>query len=103
MTVAIECADEQRALRFERYLQSAAGAAFVRGHYRRANHHAGQAHLAANPSPAVMSEGGGGGIRTPVRTYIPAGIYDAYPPLMCRARRREAAKPPSASPGKSRR
>jgi primosomal replication protein N len=35
---------------------------------------------------------GGGGIRTRVRKYIPAGIYDAYPLLMCRSRREEAAK-----------
>src|SRR5687767_15772830 len=26
------------------------------------------------------------------RSYIPAGIYDAYPPLNCRSRREEAAK-----------
>lgn len=36
--------------------------------------------------------GGGGGIRTRVRKYIPAGIYDAYPLLNCRPRREEAAK-----------
>ena len=36
--------------------------------------------------------GGGGGIRTRVRKYIPAGIYDAYPLLKSRSRRREAAK-----------
>ena len=41
---------------------------------------------------------GGGGIRTPVRKYIPAGIYDAYPPLKSRARREETAKPPGTSP-----
>ncbi len=35
---------------------------------------------------------GGGGIRTRVRKYIPAGIYDAYPLLLCRSRRGEAAK-----------
>ena len=35
---------------------------------------------------------GGGGIRTRVRKYIPAGIYDAYPLLNCRVRREEAAK-----------
>jgi len=30
---------------------------------------------------ARESNGGGAGIRTPVRKYVPAGIYDAYPPL----------------------
>ena len=49
------------------------------------------------------SNGGGGGIRTRVRKYIPAGIYDAYPPLKCRARREEAEKPPGTNPEKSRR
>jgi hypothetical protein len=38
------------------------------------------------------SNGGGGGIRTRVRKYLPAGIYDAYPLLKCRSRRGEAAK-----------
>jgi hypothetical protein len=38
------------------------------------------------------SNGGGGGIRTRVRKYIPAGIYDAYPLLKSRLRREEAAK-----------
>jgi hypothetical protein len=37
-----------------------------------------------------MSYGGGAGICTRVRKYIPAGIYDAYPPLSSRARREEA-------------
>jgi hypothetical protein len=49
------------------------------------------------------SNGGGGGIRTRVRKHIPAGIYDAYPPLKCRTRREEAEKPPGTSPEKSRR
>ena len=35
---------------------------------------------------------GGAGICTRVRKYIPAGIYDAYPLLKSRSRRREAAK-----------
>ena len=48
------------------------------------------------------SSGGGGGIRTRVRKYIPAGIYDAYPPLKCRTRREEAEKPPGTRPEKSR-
>jgi hypothetical protein len=49
------------------------------------------------------SNGGGAGIRTPVRKYVPAGIYDAYPPLSCRARREEAEQPPGTNPEKSRR
>ena len=49
------------------------------------------------------SNGGGAGICTRVRKYIPAGIYDAYPPLSCRARREEAEQPPGTNPGKSRR
>jgi hypothetical protein len=52
---------------------------------------------------ARESNGGGAGIRTPVRKYILTGIYDAYPPLLSRARRGEAAKPPGANPEKSRR
>ena len=34
---------------------------------------------------------GGAGICTRVRKYIPAGIYDAYPPLKSRLRRQAAA------------
>jgi predicted nucleic acid-binding protein len=34
--------------------------------------------------PRRAKVGGGGGIRTRVRKYIPAGIYDAYPLLNCR-------------------
>jgi hypothetical protein len=48
-----------------------------------------------NPMPGLartVKVIGGGGIRTRVRKYIPAGIYDAYPLLMCRSRREEAAK-----------
>src|SRR5262245_23390188 len=37
------------------------------------------------------SNGGGAGICTRVRKYIPAGIYDAYPLLKSRSRREEAA------------
>ena len=34
----------------------------------------------------LLKKGGGGaGICTRVRKYIPAGLYDAYPPLWCRA------------------
>jgi hypothetical protein len=44
-----------------------------------------------------MRKFGGAGICTRVRKYIPAGIYDAYPPLKCRARREEAAKPPGTN------
>jgi hypothetical protein len=51
----------------------------------------------------TMLKFGGAGICTRVRKYILAGIYDAYPPLQCRARREEAEKPPGANPGKSRR
>src|SRR5687768_462164 len=56
-----------------------------------------RAHLSArsghhSPRSARESNGGGGGIRTRVRKYIPAGIYDAYPLLESRFRRREAAK-----------
>ena len=36
--------------------------------------------------------GGGAGIRTRVRKYILAGIYDAYPRLISRSRREDAAK-----------
>jgi len=49
------------------------------------------------------NDGGGAGSCTRVRKYIPAGIYDAYPPLKCRTRREETEKPPGASPRKSRR
>ena len=41
---------------------------------------------------ARESNGGGAGICTRVRKYIPAGIYDAYPLLKFRSRREEAAK-----------
>jgi primosomal replication protein N len=37
------------------------------------------------------AKAGGGGIRTRVRKYIPAGIYDAYLLLKFRFRRKEAA------------
>jgi hypothetical protein len=47
--------------------------------------------------------GGGAGSCTRVRKYIPAGIYDAYPPLKCRVRREETEKPPDTNPEKSRR
>jgi hypothetical protein len=50
----------------------------------------------------IGKSGGGAGICTRVRKYIPAGIYDAYPPLSCRARREEAEQPPGTNPGKSR-
>ena len=46
------------------------------------------------------SNGGGGGIRTRVRKHIPAGIYDAYPLLMCRTRREEAARTAECQPRK---
>jgi len=36
----------------------------------------------APPSEVIN---GGAGICTRVRKYIPAGLYDAYPPLWCRA------------------
>ncbi len=42
----------------------------------------------APPSEVIN---GGAGICTRVRKYIPAGIYDAYPPLKSRSRREEAA------------
>jgi len=54
----------------------------------------------APPSEVIN---GGAGICTRVRKYIPAGIYDAYPPLSCRARREEAEQPPGTNPEKSRR
>lgn len=74
--------------------QRACGAGEIR-------HERGKADLAAGkgrPDTARLahgvreSNGGGGGIRTRVRKYIPAGIYDAYPLLKCRSRREEAAK-----------
>jgi hypothetical protein len=43
-------------------------------------------------APKARAKSGGGGIRTRVRKYIPAGIYDAYLLLNCRSRREEAAK-----------
>ena len=49
----------------------------------------------------VRRSGGGGGIRTRVRTYLLAGIYDAYPALKCRTRREETEKPPGTRPEKS--
>ena len=48
-------------------------------------------------------EYGGAGSCTRVRKYIPAGIYDAYPRLKCRARREDAEKPAGTNPEKSRR
>jgi hypothetical protein len=46
------------------------------------------------------SNGGGAGICTRVRKYIPAGLYDAYPPLWCRAWREETEKPSGTNPEK---
>src|SRR5262249_59020690 len=57
----------------------------------------------AGPRASEVMSGGGAGSCTRVRKYIPAGIYDAYPRLKCRARRGEAAKPPGANPEKSHR
>ena len=48
-------------------------------------------------------DGGGAGSCTRVRKYIPAGIYDAYPCLKCRARREDPEKPAGTNPEKSRR
>jgi hypothetical protein len=39
-----------------------------------------------------QANGGGAGICTRVRKYIPAGLYDAYPLLESRSRRQETAK-----------
>jgi hypothetical protein len=44
--------------------------------------------------------GGGAGSCTRVRNHIPAGIYDAYPLLMCRSRREEAARTAGSQPRK---
>jgi len=51
-------------------------------------------------SPPFLFEeiGGGAGSCTRVRKYIPAGIYDAYPPLICRPRREEAARTAGGQP-----
>ena len=49
---------------------------------------------------ARESNGGGAGICTRVRKYIPAGIYDAYPLLKCRSRREEAARTAGNQPRK---
>jgi hypothetical protein len=46
----------------------------------------------AGARPSEVEDGGGAGSCTRVRKYIPAGIYDAYPLLKCRARREEAAR-----------
>jgi hypothetical protein len=45
-----------------------------------------------SPAAKGLSNGGGAGICTRVRKYILAGLYDAYPLLKSRSRRREAAK-----------
>jgi hypothetical protein len=58
---------------------------------------------ATSEARRAESSGGGAGSCTRVRKNIPAGIYDAYPPLMCRTRREEAEKPPGTNPEKSRR
>ena len=55
------------------------------------------------PIRAKLKNGGGAGSCTRVRKYIPAGIYDAYPRLKCRARREDVEKPPGTNPEKSRR
>ena len=44
------------------------------------------------------SNGGGAGIRTRVRKYILAGIYDAYPRLKSRSRREAAARTARSQP-----
>ena len=49
---------------------------------------------------SIEESGGGAGSCTRVRKYIPAGIYDAYPLLMCRLRRREAARTAGSQPRK---
>ena len=64
--------------------------------------------VAARPAglkgpPVIEGNGGGGGSRTRVRKHIPAGIYDAYPRLDCRARREDAEKPAGTNPEESRR
>ena len=56
-----------------------------------------------HPPSLLKESGGGAGSCTRVRKYLLAGIYDAYPPLKCRARREETEKPPGTSPRKSRR
>jgi hypothetical protein len=47
--------------------------------------------------------GGGAGSCTRVRKHILAGIYDAYPRLLCRTRREDPEKPAGTNPEKSRR
>ena len=49
------------------------------------------------PTRAKLIDGGAGSC-TRVRKYIPAGLYDAYPLLMCRARREEAARTAGRQP-----
>src|ERR671936_596527 len=49
------------------------------------------------PTRAKLIDGGAGSC-TRVRKYIPAGIYDAYPLLDCRSRRREAARTAESQP-----
>jgi hypothetical protein len=49
---------------------------------------------------ARESNGGGAGSCTRVRKYIPAGIYNAYPLLICRPRREEAARTAGSQPRK---
>ena len=48
----------------------------------------------------IRKVGGGAGSCTRVRKYIPAGIYDAYPLLNCRARREETARTAGRQPRK---
>jgi hypothetical protein len=50
-------------------------------------------------SPDIRAKvGGGAGIRTRVRKYILAGIYDAYPRLKSRSRREAAARTARSQP-----
>ena len=54
-------------------------------------------------APAIARRakvGGGAGSCTRVRKYIPAGIYDAYPLLKCRSRRKETARAAGNQPRK---
>jgi hypothetical protein len=50
------------------------------------------------PSPELRAKVGGAGIRTRVRKYFPAGIYDAYPRLKSRFRREDPAKTAGSQP-----
>ncbi len=55
-----------------------------------------------HPSPGSRAKvGGGAGIRTRVRKYILAGIYDAYPRLKSRSRREAAARTARSQPQRS--